>query len=78
MLLTEELKEKAEDMVHMLTTWSEAYPTDIFPEITKEDIEYINAVNPHLSGRFFAHVGRHFASKALEPAIAMIKELTGE
>jgi hypothetical protein len=67
--------ELAEDTIHMLQSWSEAYPTDIFPEITQEDIDYINAVDPNLSARFFGHVGRHFIKKGFEPAIETIAEL---
>ena len=62
-----------EDVINNLQSWSEAYPTDIFPEITEQDIEYINAVNPNLSARFFAHVGRHFIKKGFEPAIDMLR-----
>ena len=66
--------ELADDVIHMLESWSKAYPTDIFPEITKENIEYINAVNPNLSSRFFAHVGRHFIKKGFTPAINMLRQ----
>ena len=66
--------ELAEDVIYMLESWSEAYPTDIFPEITAKDIEYINAVNPNLSSRFFAHVGRHFIEKGFKPAIEMLRQ----
>ncbi len=63
----------ADDVIHKLQSWSESYPTDIFPEITEQDIEYINAVNPNLSARFFANVGRHFIKKGFEPAIDMLR-----
>ena len=64
----------ADDVIHKLQSLSEAYPTDIFPEIIEQDIEYINAVNQNLSARFFAHVGRHFIKKGFEPAITMLRQ----
>lgn len=70
--------EMADDVVYMLESWSEAYPTNIFPEISKEDIEYINAVNPNLSSRFFAHVGRHLIKKGFKPAIDMLRQQASE
>ena len=66
--------ELADDVIHMLERWCEAYPTDIFPEISKEDIEYINAVNTNLSSRFFAHVCRHMIKKGFKPAIDMLRQ----
>ena len=61
-----------EEMVQRLQNWCEAYPTDIFPEITKEEIDYINAQNKNLSGKYFAHVGRHFIAKGLKPALDLL------
>lgn len=58
-----------EEMIQRLQNWCEAYPTDIFPEISKEELDYINAQNKNLSGKFFAHVGRHFIAKGLKPAL---------
>ena len=67
-----------EDVIDKLESWSKAYPTDIFLEITEEDINYINFVNPNLSARFFAHVGRHFIDKAFKPAIETLRTLHAE
>jgi hypothetical protein len=61
-----------EEMVQRLQNWCEAYPTDIFPEITKEEIDYINAQNKNLSAKYFAHVGRHFIAKGLKPALDLL------
>ena len=75
MIKDTELAVMVEDTIHMLESWSEAYPTSIFPEITQEDIDYINAVNPNLSARFFANVGRHFIEKGFKPAIQTLEVL---
>ena len=69
--------ELADDVIHMLESWSEAYPTSMFPDPTQEDIDYINAENKNLSARFFAHVGRHFINKGFTPAIDMLRQQAG-
>jgi hypothetical protein len=66
--------ELADDVIHMLESWSKAYPTSMFPDPTQEDIDYINAQNKNLSARFFAHVGRHFINKGFTPAINILRQ----
>jgi len=71
----ENLQYEIAEMVSMLKGWSEAYPTSIFPEITQDDINFINSNNPNLSAKFFAHVGRHFIKKGFEPSIKLLEKI---
>lgn len=75
--MNEELIEQVEDTLHMLKSWSEAYPTDIFTKPTQADYEHIQQVKG-LSERLFADWGRHFIAKGFTPAIDVLEKVLKE
>lgn len=75
--MTEQLTEQAEDVLHMLKSWSQAYPTDIFTKPTEADYEHIRQVRG-LSERLFAEWGRHFIERGFTPAIDVLEKILGE
>lgn len=46
-------------LIHRLRSYSEAYPLDMFPELTKEEREMLHREHPGLLDRISASMGRH-------------------
>lgn len=76
----ERLMDDIEQAIHDLETWGAAYPTDIFPEPTKEQIEAMLAVTAPADGvaRVAAANARHLYRVRGPALIDLIKRLDAE
>lgn len=69
------------ELVQRLRNCAQAYPEDIFPPLSKEDVTRLQSNNRHLLDRASAAMGRHFgplftaAADALEAKQAKIDAL---
>lgn len=57
-----------EDVIQRLRQWSEAYPEDMFPALTKEELAQITKVFPGFIDRASAAMGRHIGKQMSEMA----------
>jgi hypothetical protein len=74
--LIDDANDLISEILHKLNSWSEAYPTDIFPDPTPEHIQQVNSIYPSAVTRISARVGRHMVRIVKRDLDALTAALT--
>jgi hypothetical protein len=68
-------RDAAEDaidtLLNRLDGWDKAYPTDIFREVSDEEVNWLHTTKPGLCDRISAGMGRHIAKRIREDLTAL-------
>jgi hypothetical protein len=64
-----------EQIIHRLRQWADAYPEDMFPPLSKEELATIQKVFPGFVDRASASMGRHMGRQLRELADELEKAM---